>query len=250
MKNQNCTSFTLIELLVVIAIIAILASMLLPALNKAREKAHAIKCTSNLKSNQMMMTMYANDMEGLMPLYSELGGRISWADQLELSRYVAPESKIFACPMRAPESMWQNPATKNYYSKIYGVYTGQPAGASSSTPYRRDIVALTTTGPNRRYLVSKKVKNASTLTLMSDSWTTSYGNTQFYGIFRGGNAGVHFRHSKKANMAFLDGHVEALEPAKLMSIHATSDDYLKDDGTRWNSMVYVDYLGLQRSFIL
>src|SRR6187401_2984769 len=94
-KHIRKTGFTLIELLVVIAIIAILASMLLPALAKAKEAGKRITCVNGLRQLGLSMQMYADDQEGLQPprTINLPGG--SWPSTL---RDYYKDLKVLACP--------------------------------------------------------------------------------------------------------------------------------------------------------
>lgn len=147
MKMQKQRIFTLVELLIVIAIITILAGLLLPALRKAKGKAHAIACASNLKQIGTGNMMYINDNNGYVPfringmhgwdlaLYEYVSGKELNHDSFPLGFNVqSKELDLYICPAAKAKKSWSDgrqhlqsyamPLTNAYVWDAIGVEAG------------------------------------------------------------------------------------------------------------------------------
>jgi len=193
-KSCKSLNFTLIELLVVIAIIAILAGMLLPALNKAREKAKATGCISNLKQLGTATESYINDYNGFYPNYSSNAGEEAlWSKLLPYYK----NRKVAQCPSR--------PFIAGYPTYDFNLYTIAGQDNAYNT-YQQVYNIKRIKYPSVLTIINEKNKYGNPYWMSTASWIIDADKYNFFGY-----------HGGRGNCLFADCHVMTVSMATYYS---------------------------------
>ena len=215
--------FTLIELLIVIAIIAILAAMLLPALNKARETALGASCKGNMKSVGLAEHQYMNDFNGWSTVFRLPGFHTSdyywwtWSVQLMMNGYLpnAKEGQPTAviCPGWAPSGWYSVDGARTYMRDSNNGTSPRYKAGNDGNVYVSSDGAIKTGyhfgKPSEFFYLFDSVSLASPYNQVAFMY--------FTGTLT--STRVHARHNNKAGSLAFDGHVEALDAKSLYDAH-------------------------------
>lgn len=252
-EKLSGNTFTLIELLVVIAIIAILAGMLLPALNKAREKARGISCLGQQKNILLAMSQYPADNGEYFPHFMGAACGINdpqslmWNLALVRGKYLSTP-KLYFCPGLAvgydvsrPDSAESCGTVTNFsqasnykwqyttygYNFVYiGSNRGRAAHSSGGNPSGTSGTSVATDFPSVKTV---EIRNPSSKILIGDSVDNSVaavrGKYVFGAMYRVDSGHPAPRHNGSCNYGFTDGHSRTIGGSDFIRTLTGSGDY-------------------------
>jgi len=224
MKNPvlHRRSFTLVELLVVVGLTAILLALLMPALKSVRNQAKSVVCVSNLRQCGAAAHLYINEWNGLLIRYQFFNNYgLSWHRAMINGGYLPTNNNVSLCPSAPPYKRSAGESSPSFGFLIYGTRWDVPA----------EYQLFTITPPNQwTYTRASAVRNPADYPIYGDSVIVTPGHpdigTQIHDFLNSSTIEglLHLRHAGKANLAFLDGHVETCGPNRIVEV-------LKDGGT-------------------